>query len=58
MLSPVDDVQALARSIKHLVDDPGAREELSRGGRDAYEAEFTEAIVVGKYLDFFEKVTA
>ncbi len=58
LLSPVDDVQALARSIKRLADDPGARGELSRGGQDAYEAEFTEDIVVGKYLDFFEKVTA
>ena len=58
LLSPVDDVQALARSIQRLVDDPGAREELSRGGQVAYEAEFTEDIVVGKYLDFFEKVTA
>ena len=58
LLSPVDDVQSLARSIKRLADDPGAREELSRGGRDAYEAEFTEDIVVRKYLDFFEKVTA
>ena len=58
LLSPVDDVQALARSIKRLVDDPGAREVLSRGGRDAYEAEFTEDIVVKKYLGFFERVTA
>lgn len=58
LLSPVDDVQALARSIKRLTDDPGAREDLSRGGQAAYEADFTEDIVVGKYLDFFEKVTA
>lgn len=58
LLSPVDDVQALARSIKRLVDDPGARENLSRGGREAYEAEFTEDIVVKKYLGFFEEVTA
>jgi hypothetical protein len=33
------------------------RARLAAGGRRAFESGFTEAAVVGRYCDFFERVT-
>jgi glycosyltransferase involved in cell wall biosynthesis len=48
--------QALARAIQHLCDDYELRAMLGKGGRKAYEAEFTEAAVVARYREFFDRV--
>ncbi|MBV9202531.1 MAG: glycosyltransferase [Alphaproteobacteria bacterium] len=48
---------ALARAIERVCADPGLRARLRRAGRRAYEAEFTEPIVVTAYQDFFDQVT-
>jgi len=38
--------------------DRGLARLLGAAGRHAYEADFTEQAVVGRYLDFFQRITA
>ncbi len=54
---PVDDVAALAGAFGRLIGAPALRERLAEAGRAAYDAGFTEAAVVRRYMDFFEAVT-
>jgi glycosyltransferase involved in cell wall biosynthesis len=49
--------QALADAIERVCSDDALRGRLGRAGRRAYEAEFTESVVVAAYRRFFEKVT-
>lgn len=58
VLVPIDDAAALAGAIAQLLSQPGLAEGLAARGRAAYEARFTEAAVVARYLDFLAKVTA
>ena len=55
---PVDDAGALAAALRRLIAEADLRRGLAAAGRDAFEAEFTETAVVGRYLDFFEGVAA
>jgi len=57
MLVPIDDAAALAAAIGRLLSEPGLADGLAARGRGAYEARFTEAAVVARYLDFLAKVT-
>ena len=57
LLAPVDDARALAASLKRILDSRELAQELAEAGRGAYEAEYTEAAVVRRYLDFFEEVS-
>lgn len=56
LLVPVDDARALARAIQQLLADRERAARLGEAGRAAFEQRFTEAIVVGQYLEFFDKV--
>jgi glycosyltransferase involved in cell wall biosynthesis len=56
LLVPIDDSDALAAAINRLAGDRVLREKLASGGYEAYRAEFTEAAVVGRYLELFRKV--
>ena len=56
VLVPIDDHDALAAAIRRLLSEPGLTEALATRGRRAYEARFTEAAVVARYLDFLAKV--
>ncbi|MCC6468922.1 MAG: glycosyltransferase [Alphaproteobacteria bacterium] len=56
LLVPADDPQALAGAIRRAMNDPDLRRRLAAGGRSAYERDFTEATVVGKYRAFFDRV--
>jgi glycosyltransferase involved in cell wall biosynthesis len=47
---------ALARAVERLCADPALRTRLGKAGRRAYEAEFTEPIVVARYRSFFDRV--
>jgi glycosyltransferase involved in cell wall biosynthesis len=47
----------LAAAIERLSGDATLRQRLGRGGRRAYEAEFTEELVVRRYRHFFDQVT-
>ena len=49
--------QALADAIERVCADPALRARLGQAGRRAYEAEFTEPIVVAGYRSFFDQVT-
>ena len=47
---------ALAAAIERLCRSPEKRRQLGRAGRRAYEAEYTEAAVVGRYREFFDRL--
>jgi glycosyltransferase involved in cell wall biosynthesis len=49
--------QALADAIERVCADPALRARLGEAGRRAYQAEFTEPIVVAGYRRFFDQVT-
>jgi len=48
--------EALATAMASVALDPSFRARLAQGGRQAYEAEFTEAAVVARYRHFFDEV--
>ena len=56
LIVPVDDARALADAMRRVIDDTSLARSLVAGGRAAYEASFTEAAVVRRYLDFFAQV--
>jgi glycosyltransferase involved in cell wall biosynthesis len=56
LLVPIDDPDALAEALHRAISDKSVAARLAAGGRAAYEASFTEAAVVRRYLDFFAKV--
>lgn len=56
LLVPVEDADALARAMAALASDPVRAAALAAAGRGAYEAGFTEAAVVQRYLDFFAAI--
>ena len=56
-LVPKDDPGALAQALLRTISEPSLRERLAAKGRAAYEAEFTEEIVVGRYLELFEALS-
>jgi len=58
LLTPVNDVVALAMAVKRLVAEPALRARLAAEGRKAYVEQFTEAVVVAQYRAFFERVAA
>lgn len=57
-LTAVDDAAALAKAIGQLLGDRAMRIRLSQAGHAAYEANYSEELVVRRYLEFFEKVAA
>ena len=58
VLVPVDDAQTMGQAIAYLLKDDSLLQRLSRNGRNSYEESFTEDLVVSKYMEFFEKITA
>lgn len=54
--SPGGGAAALAEAIEWLCGDRALRARLGQAGRRAFEAEFTEASVVARYRDFFDRV--
>lgn len=53
LLTPVDDVDALADGVRTLLADPALRESLARRGRERVALEFSEAAVVGQWKQLF-----
>ena len=58
LIVPLEDAPALALSIRTLIDNPALGARLAEAGRTAYAESFTEEAVVGRYLDFFDRVRA
>jgi glycosyltransferase involved in cell wall biosynthesis len=56
LLSPLEDVSALASDLRSVLDDNALSDTLSANGRAAFEADFTEDVVVGRYKAFFDEV--
>jgi len=57
ILTPLDDAAALGAAIRRVTGSLDLSGTLVIGGRTAYEAGFTEEIVVSRYLEFFASVT-
>lgn len=58
LLAPVEDADALASAMRRILVDPSLAARLKEGGRASYEAGYTEAAVVARYIEFFEKAAA
>jgi glycosyltransferase involved in cell wall biosynthesis len=56
VLVPIDNPVMMALGIKSVLEDPILAHRMIKQGRDEYEANFTEDIVVDQYLEFFKKV--
>jgi glycosyltransferase involved in cell wall biosynthesis len=56
LLVPVDDPAALAEAIARILDDGKLAARLAARGRAAYEADYTEAAAVSRYLELFQRV--
>jgi glycosyltransferase involved in cell wall biosynthesis len=56
LLVPINDADTLSRSINRLIGSPDFAAELASAGYRAYQATYTENIVVQQYQAFFEKV--
>jgi glycosyltransferase involved in cell wall biosynthesis len=53
LLTPIDDSEALAEAVRGLLDAPQLRSALAAEGLARVEADFSEAAVVGQWLDLF-----
>lgn len=58
LLVPIDDAEALAAAIDRVLEDPALARDLARAGRAQHDAHFSEAAVVGRYIEFFQQVAA
>lgn len=58
LIAPVDDVDALADRMRQVLQSKELAQKLVANGRRRVEQEFTEAAVIRKYIDMFEKVRA
>jgi hypothetical protein len=57
LLVPIDDVPALTAAIRQLIDRPELAQKMVQAARQAYEADYTEAIVVGRYQQFYKRLS-
>jgi glycosyltransferase involved in cell wall biosynthesis len=58
LLVPIDEPAAMAAAIGRVLDDPALARALARKGRATFEANYTEAVAVSRYLALFDKVLA
>jgi glycosyltransferase involved in cell wall biosynthesis len=56
LLVDIDDSGQLADVMMRVIADPALGDKLTKSGRLRFDADFTEAAVVQKYLDFFAKI--
>ncbi|MGB1548162.1 MAG: glycosyltransferase [Alphaproteobacteria bacterium] len=56
LLVPTEDADALASALNRLIGDADLRSRLVANGKATFEANFTEAAVVRRYFDFFERI--
>ena len=57
LLSPLEDVPALAQAIRTVLDSRELRDSLVEHGRQRIGSEFSEAAIVGRYADMFRVLT-
>jgi len=58
VLVPVDDPALLAKAIRNVLEDPNLYDHIAHHGYETYLEHFTEDIVTGHYVDFFNKIIA
>ena len=56
LLVPIDDVAALADGIEHILRNRDEAQAMAEAAHEDYLADYSEAVVVQNYLDFFHKV--
>ncbi|NQV85145.1 MAG: glycosyltransferase [Rhodospirillales bacterium] len=56
LLVPVDDAPTMARAIQNLLEDVKLRRLVARQGQQAFKKEYTEKIIVARYLEFLKSV--
>ena len=56
LLAPVDDADRLSEAITRLASDSQLAAQLAAAGLRRFEIDFTEDVVVAKFLDLFDKV--
>jgi glycosyltransferase involved in cell wall biosynthesis len=56
LLVPVDDAKAMSVAILELLEDDKLRRTVARQGHRVYKRDFTEKVIVARYLEFFESV--
>ena len=56
LLVPVEDAGALAAAVRRVIDDSDLAARLVEGGWAAFQADFTEAKSVARYLELFERL--
>jgi len=54
LLTPVDDIPALAEAINGLLNEPSRRESLASQARVRYDSEYSQAMILEQYRDLFE----
>jgi glycosyltransferase involved in cell wall biosynthesis len=57
LMTPVDDVAALAGAIRALIAAPERRAALAAAGRRRVKEEFSEPVIIARYLELFERLT-
>jgi glycosyltransferase involved in cell wall biosynthesis len=57
LMTPVDDVEALAGGIARLLASPELKASLTAAGRRRVAEEFSEPAIVARYIDLFRRVT-
>lgn len=58
LLVPLEDANALAGALHRTLNDSKTAAKLAAGGRASYEADYSEAKIVARYMDFFRTLTA
>lgn len=58
LLVEIDDVDGLAAALARVLDEPGLKQRLVAGGREAYDAQFSKDAFIRDSLAFYEKVAA
>jgi glycosyltransferase involved in cell wall biosynthesis len=55
LIVPLEDAPAIASAVRTVIDNPAMAARMVESGRAAFDAEFTEQVVVARYLELFEK---
>lgn len=53
LMAPIDDIAAIKACIERIIDHPDLAERLVENGRHRYENEFTKAVCLQNYLQFY-----
>ena len=58
ILVPIDNPISLSKALRMLIDDPELCSNMTDSGYETYLKHFSESVVVGKYVEFFERISS